>query len=353
MTVAQPPYAPLAELTDGDRYPQLLRTPRYRWWRSLLGLVLALVAGVFIAVAVVLLALLAAWATGGSGNPRDEGSLSADTPLGLLANNLVIAVMVPACVLAVLLVHRERVGWLWSVVGCFRWGLWSRFFLVALAVVVVFFGAGFFIPPVGIGAVDVPPAGTLVGLLTVILVTTPVQSVAEEIGFRGYLTQAIASWFSRPVVGTVVAGAVTATLFALAHGGQEPALFLDRFAFGVVASWLVWRTGGLEASIALHVANNLVSLGWTASTGSIEQSLTTSTLDWRYAALDVVMMLVYAGLVARLAHRQQVVVRRPRSALSGAVGGAAPLSLPGAVGYPDQRSSTPPPAGREPPWGMG
>ena len=68
---------------------------------------------------------------------------------------------------------------------------------------------------------------------------------------------------------------MSATLFALAHGGQEPALFADRFAFGVVASWLVWRTGGLEASIALHAANNLVSLGYTASTGSVQEALET------------------------------------------------------------------------------
>jgi uncharacterized protein len=336
-----------------DRYPQLLRTPRFRWWRSLLGLALALVTGVFIAIVVVLLSLLAASVTGGSGDLSDDGPLSADSPLGLLANNLVITAFVPASTVAVLVAHRERIGWLWSVCGRFRWRLLRRFFHVAVAVVVLAFAASFFVPPAGLGTIDVPSPGTLVGLLVVILITTPLQAAAEEIGFRGYLTQAIASWFSRPAVGTLLAGAVTATLFALAHGGQEPALFLDRFAFGVVASWLVWRTGGLEASIALHMANNLVSLGWTAATGSIEESLTTSTLGWPFALLDIVMMLVYAGLATRLADRHQVVVRRLPSALSGSPGGAAPLSLPGPVGYPDQRSSTPPPAGDAPPWGMG
>ena len=63
-------------------------------------------------------------------------------------------------------------------------------------------------------------------------------------------------------------------LFALAHGAQDAWLFGDRFAFALVASWLAWRTGGLEAPIALHVANNLVSLVFTASTGSLEESLT-------------------------------------------------------------------------------
>jgi uncharacterized protein len=146
---------------------------------------------------------------------------------------------------------------------------------------------------------------------------------------------------------------VSATLFALAHGGQEPALFTDRFAFGAAASWLVWRTGGLEASIALHAANNLVSLGYTASTGSVQEALENSTLGWPYALLDIALMLVFAAAVARLADRWGLVVRRPRRA--SLPGGAAPAALagPDGFGYPGSRSSLPPPAGSEPPWGMG
>src|SRR3712207_8477032 len=34
--------------------------------------------------------------------------------------------------------------------------------------------------------------------------------------------------------------------------------FLDRFAFGLAASAVVWLTGGLEAAIVLHAANNVV-----------------------------------------------------------------------------------------------
>ena len=71
----------------------------------------------------------------------------------------------------------------------------------------------------------------------------------------------------------MLAALVTATLFALAHGAQDPWLFADRLLFGVVASWLAWRTGGLEAPIALHAANNLVSLGYTAVEGTLSESL--------------------------------------------------------------------------------
>jgi membrane protease YdiL (CAAX protease family) len=251
----------LFDAVEGDRYPQLLRTPQHRWWRPIVGLLLGAVTVVATAVLVVVFALLIEAVRGHSTSLGDNSSLTADSPLGLLANNLVIATLIPASMLAVWAVHRAKVGGLASVVGRLRWPVLGRFFLVAFVVVVVFFAASFAIPPAGLGQVDAPPVATLVGLLAVILLTTPLQSAAEEVGFRGYLSQALGSWFARPLMGTLVAGAVSATLFALAHGGQEPALFADRFAFGVVASWLVWRTGGLEASIALHAANNLWGMG--------------------------------------------------------------------------------------------
>ncbi len=92
--------------------------------------------------------------------------------------------------------------------------------------------------------------------------------------------------------------------FALAHGSQDAWLFGDRLAFGLVASWLAWRTGGLEAPVALHVANNLVSLAVSAATGSLDDSLSASTLDWQFAVLDLVMMLTFAVLVHRLVGRR-------------------------------------------------
>jgi membrane protease YdiL (CAAX protease family) len=353
VSIVQPAPVPDDAATDGDRYPQLLRTAKHRWWRPLLGLLLAVVTVIVAAILVILVALAIEAVRGNAADPRDDSSLNADTPLGLLATNLILVTLIPAAMLAVWGAHRVPVGWLWSVVGRLRWSVMSRLFLLALVVVVVFFGASFAIPPAGFGAIDAPPIGTLVGLLVVILLTTPLQSAAEEVGFRGYLSQAVASWFARPLAGALIAGAVSATLFALAHGGQALALFSDRFAFGVVASWLVWRTGGLEASIALHAANNMVSLGYTASTGSVQEALETSDLGWPYAFLDMAMMLVYAAVVARLADRWGLAVRRARPASLPSGPQRAPLAGPDGFGYPGSRSSLPPPAGSEPPWGMG
>ena len=78
--------------------------------------------------------------------------------------------------------------------------------------------------------------------------------------FRGYLSQAIAGWIRAPQAGAVVAGAASAPLLfsARARARRTCSTFLDRFAFGLAASAVVWLTGGLEAAIVLHAVNNVL-----------------------------------------------------------------------------------------------
>ena len=102
------------------------------------------------------------------------------------------------------------------------------------------------------------PDSTFVWLLLVVLLTTPLQSAAEEYLCRGYLSQAIAGWVRHPTVGAIVAGLVSALVFSALHGPQDAVTFLDRFAFGLAASAVVWLTGGLEAAIVLHAVNNVI-----------------------------------------------------------------------------------------------
>lgn len=346
MTMPEPAYghqwpttvAPRAPLA-ADPHPRLLRTPHARWWRPVLGILLAAAVVVVASVVIVLVATLLV----GSGpvDQRTEDALDPGTWQGLLANNLVILTMVPAAVLAVLVVHRERVGWLASVTARPRWGLLGRFLLVAVAVVVVSYLASYLLPAGDDLEGTTPSTSALLATLAVILLTTPLQSMAEEVGFRGYLTQAVASWARRPALGIGAGAAVSAALFALAHGAQDPWLFADRFAFGLVASWLAWRTGGLEASVALHAANNLLSLGVAAFAGTLSTSLSLSTLDWQLAVLDMASMLAFAVVVERLARRWAPARLRV-------------LSPAPPVGYPERRPSTSPPAGDDAsPWGMG
>ena len=94
----------------------------------------------------------------------------------------------------------------------------------------------------------------------------------------------------------------TATLFALAHGAQNLPLFFDRFAFGLIAGWLVTRTGGLEAGIALHILNNFLAFGLALAFGDLTATLKVSSVSWWNIPLTdhpVGVFLVLVLLVAR------------------------------------------------------
>lgn len=312
------------------RFPQLLRTYRHRWWKPLLGLSFACLLLLVMAIPIVLASMGVAAVTESGGAPLSDEGPDPGSPLGLLTNNLVIALLTPAALVTALVVHQQRPGFLSSVTGRLRVSLLARLSLIAL----VFSLTSFFLTVSLIPAEDddgstAPGTTTLVALLAVILLTTPLQAAGEEYGFRGYLTQALASWFSRPGAAAVVPGVVTAVVFALAHGVQDPWLFSDRLVFGLVASWLAWRTGGLEAPIALHVANNLVALTFASVTGELETALTSTSVDWRYAVADIVSLLLFGALVEWLARRWKVAV----------------VSDARVVGYPGERLETPAAAG--------
>lgn len=304
---ADRPYA-RAPHREPEPYPRLLRTSRWRWWRPVLGLLLGSAVLAVLGIGVVVAAsLVEALRTGSLPGESDLQDFS--DPLVLLANNLLLAALIPAALLAVLVVHRERPSWLFSVVGRLRWALLWRFTLLAAATTVLGAAAGSLLPSLGsadepTGAVD---GGRLAAQLAVILLTTPLQAAGEEFGFRGYLTQAIASYGRSRLAGPLVAGLVTSLLFALAHGGQAPLLFADRFTFGALAAWLVWRTGGLEASIALHTVNNLLALGVGALSGTLSESITGTDMPWQAFVVDVGSLLLFAALADRWARRRGAV----------------------------------------------
>ena len=285
---------PLPWPPPGMGFTELMRL-RARWWRPLLGLLFAPVALIAFGVPILLGAAAVQYLR--NGGPFDDTSLQPDDPIGLLANNLLLAALIPASLLAVLLVHRLRPRFLMSVEGGLRWRLLPRLLLAALVV------AGAFtvvtLPFAPLDTNDAGSAGHVAAMLAVVLISTPVQAAGEEFFFRGYLIQSFASWFASPRTGALVAGGISSVLFALAHGTQGPALFIDRLVFGLVAAWLVWRTGGLEAGMALHVVNNLVSLALAVVTGAVSSALEPGDVGVLAALLDMTMMVTYAYVVHR------------------------------------------------------
>ena len=316
----RPPSFSKVPHAEPQPYLRLMRTVNYRWWRPVLG-ILAFIGSYVVAVFLVVLAFVA-----GGLDLNDLTRLDDLTDPGTLAlANASLIVVIPTVWLA-WVVHTERLGWSSSVLGRIRWRLLWRYGLLALAIlgvgILISLGVGG-----GIGSTTGFDGREYALLLVVVLISTPLQSAAEEYLFRGYASQAISSWIPSRRTGAVLAALITATLFSLAHAPGDIFTFLDRFAFGLAASAVVWLTGGLEAAIALHAANNVViflvigALGGETSS-DIQTGSGTAAL---IVALDILVMGIYVWIVAKTRERwhPEILSRAPEPADP-----AAPMAPP-------------------------
>lgn len=81
--------------------------------------------------------------------------------------------------------------------------------------------------------------------------------IFEELLFRGFVFEGIrASW-----LGGVGAVAITALAWTLAHRQDDPLEFAIIFIIGVLLGMARLRTGAILVTIAMHMLNNLISVG--------------------------------------------------------------------------------------------
>ena len=298
---------------DGAVYPQMLRGPGYRWWKSILGVVFGLSLFLLLTTVISQAVIGLSWALTGGPAPYPEyygAAYRFENPIGMLAVNIGIAVLIPISWLMMAILHQVRPRWLWSVEARFRW----RYFGLALALAAVVLNGVVLLSALVDAPVWAMQPGFW-GFLVVIVLTSPLQAAAEEVFFRGYLMQALGSLVAQPWFGVVV----SAVVFAFLHGTQNLPLFLDRLGFGLLAAVLVWRTGGLEAGIAAHVINNVFAYILAGLTTSIAEIRGISEIGWVDAAFDVGGFALFAGLAYLLARKQGL---RTQVDLSGSGGGA-------------------------------
>ena len=125
--------------------------------------------------------------------------------------------------------------------------------------------------------------------LVICLILIPLQCIAEEYVFRGFLMQTFGSWFKIPVV-SIIAQAV---IFAAGHPYDLLGV-LDIFIVGVILGLIAYKTNGLEAGSALHSINNL-SLFYLIAFGFEVSSSTVSVVDFVSGILlvSVSAVLIY------------------------------------------------------------
>ena len=283
---AQRPAAPAVHWVETEplEYQQLLRgTPRYRWWKPLLALVLGLLYYLtFTVVFTVAVMVPYLFITGAE---LSEDAILAlaipDTqqPISLLIALGSVALMIPAVWLAMLSTGLTPVGRGWSVALRIRWRLLMRTVVPALVALVVMnvVGIGFeVLLSLASGAapenVPVPPIDPLLALWSValILLLVPVQATAEELVFRGAFMQSLGAWlggargagaFARFLRGPWIPIAVPSIVFGFAHI-YDVWGWIAVVLLALVAGWLTWRTGGLEAAMSIHIINNWVAFGF-------------------------------------------------------------------------------------------
>lgn len=205
------PPGPQAAEAPHVSYPLVLRNSGYAWWKPVMGGLLMFV-GVLIVVPVVLMPVLAIAVTlqgcKGSFTDRIAASMQVDqvTPSSMLYLNLTLASLTVLAMLIVRRVHGLSPRWLASVLPGMRW----KFFFACLGLGVIALAVSQAVqallpgdPTENPGQAELP-TGQLLATAIVILLTTPLQALGEEYGFRGYLMQAFGSFFRSRAVALVM-----------------------------------------------------------------------------------------------------------------------------------------------------
>lgn len=241
--------------------------PSYAWWRPLVALAVTGV-GMVIGQTIVMVIAIGIEVATGSMTLTDQAIwdwldrtmvLDAARPGDLAVTLLLLAAIIPSVYLGYRVAGLRPIGQVASIAFHLRWRWLLACGAVAAVTIAVQLGLG-----IGVGLASGEqiepawtPAPTLALSVLVILALVPLQAAAEEYAFRGLIVQAVGSWLPKRSWWTLALLALVSTLpFVFGHFYDAWGL-ADVGIFALAVLWLTLRTGGLEAAIALHVANNV------------------------------------------------------------------------------------------------
>jgi membrane protease YdiL (CAAX protease family) len=225
-------------------YLEFAARGRNAWWRYLAALlltfVLAIVLGVVFGLGLSLLGIPMTVLTAELTKPTHP-------PLFMLAAAFNFGVVLAGLLLAAWFVQRKSpfdlMGrWSWKQVGLGA-GVW----LVMNAIMTL---ADITAAPGGFRWSATPGTLLLAGCAAPVLA---VQTFTEEVLFRGYITQAMLLMTRRPVLAAILAGLI----FGAVHIPNGLPQAVSATGFGIAASLIAIRLGGLAFTFGLHWINNL------------------------------------------------------------------------------------------------
>lgn len=225
----------------------------YRWFKPLQVILLTIVFYAVLLGIVLLMAFLAGQLSGISlgeilsGNSGGYDTVDMYSPVGAIMNIGSIAVSLPALFFATLVVGYRPFGSYQSVDGKWRMRHFLIYFVMGLIVVALPLIVSSFIKGEATGEIHFTVAGFII-----CVVLGFCQCCAEEHIFRGLLMQTFGGWTRITIVSIVL----QAVPFAVIHPYNITGK-LSVLISGILMGVMVYISGGLEASCAYHILNNV------------------------------------------------------------------------------------------------
>ncbi len=264
-------------ITPAARFLAAADTGSNGWWRYALGIPL----------------IAACWLIGGA----YAYALVLQLPLGavteFVAINASILMLLAGVVAVVIALHRRpwrtlvtplvRIDWRRIFTGAAVWGLLA---LLGAAIESLLFPGRY---------AWTPDLQRWLPFALAALLLTPLQCLAEELVFRGYLMQALGRLWRQPLFVAVASSAV----FVVPHlYNPEVAAYglwimvANYFAMALFLATIALRDGRLELAIGAHAANNLLlalGVNYAESVFDTPSLFTAATLDPVYSLVTLLL----------------------------------------------------------------
>ncbi|MGW0955587.1 CPBP family intramembrane glutamic endopeptidase [Streptomyces sp. NPDC001212] len=178
------------------------------------------------------------------------------TPIMQLGNALSIAILIPWSMLIQRWLYGVKGSSLSSVASTLRPAIIGRAVMIVLPVWAVYMAIFTAVAPYQLADWAV---SDLILLFVITVVVTPYQAAGEEYGLRGLVFRVAGSWGRGPRTSLVLGITVSAIVFAAIHLSSD--MWLNAYYLALAVGWalITWRTGGLETSVVMHAANNVLA----------------------------------------------------------------------------------------------
>ena len=231
---------------DFATYPR--RFDAYKWYKPLL---VGLLYFIFIVIFSLLLDKITEWLFSVTAVNDGAGYDGMDffTAAGAFSNGASAAATIPCLILAALIVKDRPISSYFSSMGGWRWKVTLKVLLAGLIIIgipqiIFFFLKG--------------KSGDVlftVGGFFILLFFIPLQGIAEEMLFRGFVMQTAGSWAKMAAVGVIVQ-----TLIFMAVHPYNIIGIIAIAASAIVYALLSLYSKGIEASSIAHIFNNTTEI---------------------------------------------------------------------------------------------